>query len=88
MRITPLIFVGFIAALAAFSEPALARNSNSPANANAQTDERSVSQGCHAYQKAPDGSWTEVPCQEVGHLSAAPTSRGKSATRTPDEETR
>lgn len=87
MRIARLTFVGSIALLA--TAPALARNSNSnPADANAQKIENEwAAQGCHAYQKGPDGSWTELPCQEVGPASQTPT-RGKSATRIPDGETR
>jgi hypothetical protein len=92
MRITRLIFAGSIAALAAVTTPALAKNSNSnsnfPANANAQKiEDKQVAQGCHAYQQAPDGSWVPLPCQEAGPTSQALTPH-KSVTRTPDEEAR
>lgn len=88
MRIARLIFVGSIAALAVAAAPALAKNSNSAANANAQkVEDTPVAQGCHAYQQAPDGSWTALSCQEGGPSSQAPT-HGKSATRAADEETR
>jgi hypothetical protein len=89
MRIARLIFVGSIAVLAVLATPALARNSNSnPSNANAQkVDDKPASQGCHAYQQAHDGSWVQLPCQEVGPTSQAPTQH-KSATRIPDEEAR
>jgi hypothetical protein len=88
MRIAGLIFAGTIAALAAATTPALAKNSNSPANANAEkVDDKLVAQGCHAYQQAPDGSWVPLPCQEAGPTSQASTPH-KSSTRTPDEETR
>ncbi|MGZ5874864.1 MAG: hypothetical protein ACXWKP_22410 [Bradyrhizobium sp.] len=90
MRIARLIFVGSIAVLAAVTAPALARNSNlnSHANANAQrVEDKPAAQGCHAYQKAPDGSWVQLSCQEVGPTAQAPA-HGKSATRIPDEETR
>ena len=50
-------------------------------------EDKPAAQGCHAYQQAADGSWVELPCQEVGPPSQTPT-RGKSATRAPDEETR
>jgi hypothetical protein len=75
MRIARLIFVGSIAVLAVLATPALAKNSNSnPANANAQkVDDKPAAQGCHAYQMGPDGSWVELPCQEVGPTSQAPT---------------
>ena len=90
MRIAGLIFAGSIAALAAATAPAVAKNSNSysPANANAQKiDDQPLAQGCHAYQQAPDGSWVPLPCQEAGPTSQA-TTKPKSVTRTPVEETR
>ena len=90
MRIFRLIFVGSVAVLAALTTPALAKNSvpNSHANASAQkVDEQPAAEGCHAYQKAPDGSWLQLSCQEVGPTAQAPI-RGKSGTRAPDEETR
>ena len=87
MRIARLIFVGSIAVFAAL--PVLAKNAslNSHANANAQKADDQSAQGCHAYQQRPDGSWIELPCQEVGPTTQAPT-RGKSATRAPDDDTR
>ena len=90
MRIARLIFVGSIAVLAVAAAPALARNSNlnSNANSNAQkVEDQPAAQGCHAYQQAADGSWVQLSCQEVGPTSQAPT-RGKSATRNPDQLTR
>lgn len=88
MRIAGLIFAGSIAALAGLTAPAPAKNSNSPANANAQKiEDAPVAQGCHAYQQAPDGSWTPLPCQEAGSTAPAPT-RGKSAAHHPEEDSR
>ena len=90
MRITGSIFAGSIALAAGLAAPALAKNANlnSHANAHAQKIENKLAaQGCHAYQKAADGSWVELPCQEVGPPSQAPTQH-KSAIRAPDEETR
>jgi hypothetical protein len=89
MRIARLIFVGSIAVLVVAAAPAPAKNSNSnAANANAQkVEDQPAAQGCHAYQQAADGSWVQLSCQEVGPTSQAPT-RGKSATRNPDELTR
>ncbi len=90
MRIARVIFVGSIAALAAQTAPALAKNSslNSHSNANAQkVDDQPAALGCHAYQQAADGSWVQLSCQEVGPTAQAPA-RGKSATRAPDGESR
>ena len=86
MRVVSLIFAGSIAALAGLALPALAKNSNSLANANAQKiEETPVAQGCHAYQQAPDGSWTPLPCQEAGTAAPPP---GKSAARHADGDSR
>jgi hypothetical protein len=90
MRIARLIFVGSTTVMAALMTSAMAKDAslNSHANANAQTaDEQPATQGCHAYQKAADGSWVQLSCQEVGPTAQAPT-RGKSATRAPGEDTR
>lgn len=89
MRIARMIFVGSIAALTVTTAPALAKNSNSNAsNTNAQkVEDKPASTGCHAYQQAPDGSWTPLPCQEAGPRAQVPTQH-TSATRTPDEEIR
>jgi hypothetical protein len=90
MQVARLIFAGSIALAAGLAAPALAGNANlnSHANAHAQKiEDKPAAQGCHAYQQAADGSWVELPCQEVGPPSQTPT-RGKSATRAPDEETR
>jgi hypothetical protein len=88
MRVVCLILAGSIAALAGLTAPAPAKNSNSPANANAQKiEDAPVAHGCHAYQQAPDGSWTPLPCQEASPPAPAPT-RGKSAAHHPDEDSR
>ena len=62
MRITDVVFVGSLAALVATTAPALARNSQNQKTADEQTN----SSSCHAYQQAPDGTWTALPCQEHG----------------------
>ena len=80
MRIKRAIFAGSIAALAAMTAPALAKNSTPP-----KTDEKPASACCHAYQQAADGSWMQLPCQELGSGGGA---QPKSATRHTDEETR
>jgi hypothetical protein len=88
MQVARLIFAGSIALAAGLAAPAKNANLNSHANAHAQKiEDKPAAQGCHAYQKAADGSWVELPCQEVGPPSQAPTQR-KSATRAPDDETR
>jgi hypothetical protein len=81
MRIAQTIFVGSIAVLAALASPVAAKNTSlsSHANANAQAVEESpASPGCHAYQKAADGSWVEIACHE-GSGGAPTSSRSKAA---------
>lgn len=81
MRIAKTILVGSTAVLAALVSPVSAKNTNlnSHANANAQAvEETPASPGCHAYQKAADGSWVEIACHE-GSGGAQVPSHGKSA---------
>ena len=60
-------FIGSLAALALLSVPVMARNSSArPA------EDKTVSSQCHSLQPGPDGSWVEIPCQELG---AAPQRR-------------
>jgi ABC-type phosphate transport system substrate-binding protein len=61
MRIARSIFVGSMAALALLTAPALAKNSTAQ-----KADDKSTPSSCHAYQQAADGSWTVLPCQELG----------------------
>nr|HEV8009348.1 hypothetical protein [Bradyrhizobium sp.] len=77
MRIAPLIFGGFTA-LATLTAPALAKNSHSQ-----KIDDQPASPSCQAYQQAADGSWTSLPCQELGG-GAQP--QHKSAARKTDED--
>ena len=80
MRLGQAIFFGAAAALLTLAAPTLARDSS----ANSQTSkatEAPASSDCHAYQRAADGSWTELPCQEMGSKAAAhPHSAAKNAT--------
>ncbi len=82
MRIATSIFVGSMAALALLTAPALAKNSNVQ-----KTDDSPSSAACHAYQQAADGSWTQLPCQEMGSPSGGQPQH-KSATRSAPEESR
>ncbi|WP_454618772.1 DUF948 domain-containing protein [Bradyrhizobium cenepequi] len=81
MRIAAVIFAGSVAALALFATPVLAKSSETQSDAQ-KTDDK---QPCRAYQKAADGSWQEMPCQEMG--APAETKR-KSATGNSDQRTR
>ena len=82
MRITTVIFAGSVAALAVLATPALAKNFDSKASDVQQSNSVSASPPCYSYEPKPDGSWTQLPCQEVG--AAKPPPR-KSAARSPDE---
>jgi hypothetical protein len=78
MRIAELIFVGSLAALVLVAAPALAKNSEGQ-----KTEDKPASASCNAYQRAPDGSWTPLPCGEMG--AKAPQ---KNTTRGTDQRTR
>ncbi len=82
MRITNVIFAGAVAALAVLATPALAKNSSSKASDIQQSDSASASAPCYSYEPKPDGTWTQLPCQEVG--AARPPPR-RSAARNEDE---
>ena len=74
MRIASVIFAGSAAALTALSAPAPAKHSE----AQKPTEGATSSSPCHAYQMAPGGSWTQLPCREAGAAGQTPR---KSATR-------
>lgn len=79
MRIKHAIFAGSMAALASLTTPALAKHSD------AQTSEQSTSSTCSAEQRTADGTWAQIPCQELGSAKQTP---GKSAARSSDQQTR
>jgi hypothetical protein len=62
MRFARMIIVGSLAALLGAMAPASAKK----ADAQKPTEDKSTSSSCHTYQPAPDGTWTEHPCEEVG----------------------
>lgn len=71
MRKSGGILLGSIVALALVSAPVLAKSQ--------KADDKSPAAACTAYEKAADGSWTPVPCQEIGsggrkHQEAKPAS--------------
>lgn len=80
MQFRYAIFVGTMAALASLAVPALARHSEVQ-----KTSEQTASQGCSAQQRSEDGTWTTIPCQELGSPDQAPR---KSATRSSEEQAR
>ena len=62
MRKRTAIALASCAALAmAAAAPALAKNAGAQ-----KAEERPDSSSCHSYVQNPDGSWTPIPCQEVG----------------------
>ncbi|MDO8398613.1 MAG: hypothetical protein Q7T45_12415 [Bradyrhizobium sp.] len=58
MRKSGGILLGSTVALALMSAPVLAKSQ--------KADDKSAAATCTAYEKAADGSWTPVPCQEIG----------------------
>jgi len=85
MRITGVIFAGSVAVLAVWATPALAKNFDSKTSDIQQSDSASASPPCYSYEPKPDGTWTQLPCQEVG---AAKPPQHRSAARSEDEDRR
>lgn len=79
MRIINAIFFGSIAALSILTAPVLARTSDAQ-----KTDDKSTSSSCDSFKQNPDGSWTQVPCQEIGPAAQTPR---KPSTRSVDDTT-
>jgi hypothetical protein len=80
MRSVSAILLASTVALLSLAAPTLARNSDGQKPSEAPT-----ASSCHSYQQAEDGSWKELPCQELG----SPTrTQPKSATGKTDRETR
>jgi hypothetical protein len=53
--------LALLAALAVSAAPVPAKSPSTE-----KTEEKQVSSPCHSYVQNPDGSWTPVPCQEIG----------------------
>ena len=83
MRLGQAMFFGSAAALLTLAAPTLARNSAMSSHA-AKTSEAPASASCHAYQQEADGTWTQLPCLEMGSKAQQPKSASKNST----EETR
>lgn len=58
MRKSAGILFASIVALALVSAPVLAKSQKG--------DDNSAATACTAYEQAPDGSWTPVPCRAIG----------------------
>lgn len=86
MRITGVIFAGSVTALAVLATPALAKNFDSKTSDVQQSDTSPASAPCYSYEPKPDGSWTQLPCQEVG--AARPVPRKSAAKMEEDPRTR
>ena len=85
MRLGQAIFLGSAAALLTLAAPTLARNSTPPNSNLPKASEAPASTSCHAYQQAADGTWAQLPCQEMG---SRPQPQPKSASKSATEETR
>jgi hypothetical protein len=83
MRLGQAIFFGSAAALLTLAAPTLARNSSAHSH-TAKVTEAPAPSSCQAYQQAADGTWRQLPCQEMG--SKAPA-RSHAATKSATEDT-
>jgi hypothetical protein len=66
--------------LAVLTAPALAKHSEAQ-----KPDDKPVSTGCHAYERAADGSSVPIPCGEIGSSGQA---QPKSASHETGHQTR
>jgi len=76
------IFAGSIAAMVSLTAPALAlaRHTDTP-----KTSEQPTSSPCSALQRMADGTWTQLPCQELGSPKQLPRN---SSTQSSQQQTR
>lgn len=79
MRLGQAIFFGSAAALLTLAAPTLAKNSSAHSHAP-KAAEAPTPASCHAYQHAADGTWIQLPCQELGSQAPQPKSASKNAT--------
>ena len=84
MRLGQAIFFGTAAALLTLAAPTLARNSAANSH-TAKATEAPASSSCHAYQQDADGTWKQLPCQEMGS-KATPQSRSAAKSGTDDTQ--
>jgi hypothetical protein len=92
MQTSRAILLGSIAAFALLTAPALAKTSNTQSPSNIQSpsntqsaDTTPASSGCYSSQQNADGSWTQLPCQELGQPT--PPAPRKSAARSVEPAT-
>jgi hypothetical protein len=74
------IFSGAIAVAALVAGPVRARTSDGP-----KPESKQDSPACSVYQRLPDGTWAQAPCEEIN--SAAPAGQ-KASTRGPGKASR
>jgi hypothetical protein len=78
MRGSIAIFLAALATLAVPAAPALARTSDLP-----NSNDKPAAPACNGYEQRPDGSWKQMPCQELNSGAAAdPKSPTRSAGKT------
>lgn len=68
MRKTFTILASLVT-LAVTAVPAAAASQNS---GDQKAGERQDSSSCHSYVQNPDGSWSPIPCQEIGPSTHPP----------------
>ncbi len=79
MRIAHKVFAGSLAALA-IASPALAKSSDR----QKADDKSTAAPACQAYQQTSDGTWTQLPCGEMG--SASGSSQHRATPKDSDED--
>jgi hypothetical protein len=61
MRMVVAILSAAVAALTMLASPVLAKNAEAQ-----KVGEPAAASPCSSYQQNPDGTWTRIPCQELG----------------------
>jgi hypothetical protein len=61
MRIAALVVAGSVAAFATLMTPVVAKDTGAQ-----KGNENANASSCHAYEQMPDGSWRQLPCEEIG----------------------
>lgn len=64
---TTALFAGALVASSLSAAPALARGQQDQRNAG---EAAATTSGCSSYERAPDGSWRQIPCLSSGPAAA------------------
>jgi hypothetical protein len=61
MRFAAVIVAGAVLMLTSPTMTVLAKDTGAQ-----KSEDKTIASSCHAYEQAADGSWHQLPCEEVG----------------------